>query len=75
MVIPVGLPDAQQLVVADKDLNDRVGTKEIMQVLFSLLDRGIRPAHVPAFLINHSRHFQTTSTTGAVYLCLTEISA
>jgi protein-L-isoaspartate(D-aspartate) O-methyltransferase len=38
MVIPVGLPDAQQLVVADKDMNGRVKTKEIMQVLFSLLD-------------------------------------
>ena len=38
MVIPVGLPDAQQLVVADKDMNGRVRTKEIMQVLFSLLD-------------------------------------
>jgi protein-L-isoaspartate(D-aspartate) O-methyltransferase len=38
MVIPVGLPDAQQLVVADKDMNGRVRMKEIMQVLFSLLD-------------------------------------
>jgi len=38
MVIPVGLPNAQQLVVADKDMNGRVRTKEIMQVLFSLLD-------------------------------------
>ena len=38
MVIPVGLPDAQRLVVADKDMNGRVRTKEIMQVLFSLLE-------------------------------------
>ena len=38
MVIPVGLPDAQRLVVVDKDLNGRVGTKEIMQVLFSALE-------------------------------------
>jgi protein-L-isoaspartate(D-aspartate) O-methyltransferase len=38
MVIPVGLPNAQQLLVADKDLNGRVGTKQIMQVLFSLLE-------------------------------------
>jgi len=38
MVIPVGLPDAQKLVVVDKDVNGRVRTKEIMQVLFSLLD-------------------------------------
>jgi protein-L-isoaspartate(D-aspartate) O-methyltransferase len=40
MVIPVGLPDAQKLLVADKDLNGRVGTKEIMRVLFSSLDEG-----------------------------------
>lgn len=38
IVIPVGLPDAQQLVVAEKDLNGRVTTKEIMRVLFSLLE-------------------------------------
>jgi protein-L-isoaspartate(D-aspartate) O-methyltransferase len=38
MVVPVGLPDAQQLLVADRDLNGRVGTKQIMQVLFSLLE-------------------------------------
>jgi len=38
MVIPVGLPDAQQLVVADKDINGKVRTKEIMQVSFSLLE-------------------------------------
>ena len=44
MVIPVGLPDAQQLVVAEKDLNGRVTTKEIMQVLFSLLEGPDQPA-------------------------------
>jgi protein-L-isoaspartate(D-aspartate) O-methyltransferase len=38
MVIPVGLPDAQQLVVAEKDPNGRVTTKEIMPVLFSVLE-------------------------------------
>src|SRR5208282_4210089 len=38
MVIPVGLPDAQQLVVVDKDGNGRIKTKEIMRVLFSLLE-------------------------------------
>jgi protein-L-isoaspartate(D-aspartate) O-methyltransferase len=38
MVIPVGLPDAQQLLVVDKDVNGKVRTKEIMQVLFSLLE-------------------------------------
>jgi protein-L-isoaspartate(D-aspartate) O-methyltransferase len=38
MVIPVGLLDAQQLVVVDKDLNGKVTTKEIMPVLFSVLE-------------------------------------
>jgi protein-L-isoaspartate(D-aspartate) O-methyltransferase len=38
MVIPVGLPDAQHLVVVDKDLTGRVKTNEIMRVLFSLLE-------------------------------------
>jgi protein-L-isoaspartate(D-aspartate) O-methyltransferase len=38
MVIPVGLPDAQQLVVAEKDIHGKVRTKEIMQVSFSLLE-------------------------------------
>ena len=38
IVIPVGLPHAQQLVVVDKDMNGKVRTKEIMQVLFSLLE-------------------------------------
>ena len=38
MVIPVGLLGAQQLVLAEKDLNGRVATKEIMPVLFSLLE-------------------------------------
>jgi hypothetical protein len=36
--VPVGLPDAQQLLVIDKDMNGKVRTKEIMQVLFSLLE-------------------------------------
>ena len=44
MVIPVGLPDAQRLVVADKDINGRVRTKETMQVLFSLLEVPDQPA-------------------------------
>ena len=38
MVIPVGLPDAQHLVVVNKDVNGRVRTKEIMRVLFSVLE-------------------------------------
>src|SRR5271168_153748 len=43
MVIPVGLPDGQQLLVAEKDMNGRVRTKEIMQVLFSLLEEPEQP--------------------------------
>jgi protein-L-isoaspartate(D-aspartate) O-methyltransferase len=38
MVIPVGLLGAQQLVVVEKELNGRVTTKEIMPVLFSVLE-------------------------------------
>ena len=38
MVIPVGLPSAQQLVVVERDLNGKVTTKEIMPVLFSVLE-------------------------------------
>jgi protein-L-isoaspartate(D-aspartate) O-methyltransferase len=48
MVIPVGLPDAQKLVVADKDLNGRVGMKEIMGVLFSLLEGSDQPTLRPS---------------------------
>jgi protein-L-isoaspartate(D-aspartate) O-methyltransferase len=48
MVIPVGLPDAQKLVVADKDLNGRVGTKETMRVLFSLLEGSDQPTLRPS---------------------------
>ena len=44
IVIPVGLLGAQQLVVAEKDLNGRVATKEIMPVLFSLLEESEQPA-------------------------------
>jgi protein-L-isoaspartate(D-aspartate) O-methyltransferase len=46
MVIPV--PEAQQLVLVDKDLNGRVTTKEIMQVLFSLLEGSDQPAFRPS---------------------------
>jgi protein-L-isoaspartate(D-aspartate) O-methyltransferase len=38
MVIPAGLPDAQQLLLVDKDGNGRVTMKEILQVRFSQLD-------------------------------------
>jgi protein-L-isoaspartate(D-aspartate) O-methyltransferase len=48
MVIPVGLPDAQKLVVADKDLNGKVETKEIMGVLFSLLEGSDQPTLRPS---------------------------
>jgi protein-L-isoaspartate(D-aspartate) O-methyltransferase len=48
MVIPVGLPDAQRLVVVDKDMNGRVGTREIMQVLFSMLEGPDQPAFRPS---------------------------
>ncbi len=44
MVIPVGLPDAQQLVLAEKDLSGRITLKEIMPVLFSLLEGSDEPA-------------------------------
>ena len=48
MVIPVGLPDAQQLVVVDKDVNGKVRTKETMRVLFSLLEGPDEPAFRPS---------------------------
>ena len=38
MVIPVGLPEAQQLVLAEKDLSGKFPMKEIMPVLFSRLE-------------------------------------
>src|SRR6516165_5850492 len=44
MVIPVGLLGAQQLVVVEKDLNGKVTTKEIMPVLFSVLEGSDQPA-------------------------------
>ena len=44
MVIPVGLPDAQQLLLIDKDMNGKVRTKEIMEVLFSLLEGNDEPS-------------------------------
>jgi protein-L-isoaspartate(D-aspartate) O-methyltransferase len=38
MVVPAGLPDAQQLVLVEKDGDGRVTTREILQVLFSELE-------------------------------------
>jgi hypothetical protein len=32
------LPDAQRLLLVEKDVNGKIRTKEIMQVLFSLLE-------------------------------------
>jgi protein-L-isoaspartate(D-aspartate) O-methyltransferase len=43
MVMPVGLPVAQQLVLVEKDLNGKVTTKEIMPVLFSVLEESDQP--------------------------------
>jgi protein-L-isoaspartate(D-aspartate) O-methyltransferase len=44
MVIPVGLPEAQQLVVAERDLRGRFTMKEIMPVLFSKFEGNDEPA-------------------------------
>ncbi|SDR60712.1 protein-L-isoaspartate(D-aspartate) O-methyltransferase [Rhizobiales bacterium GAS191] len=38
MVVPAGLPDAQQLVLVEKDGNGRVTMREILQVRFSQLE-------------------------------------
>src|SRR5215470_1422804 len=38
MVIPAGLPDAQQLVLVEKNGNGKVTTREILQVRFSQLE-------------------------------------
>jgi protein-L-isoaspartate(D-aspartate) O-methyltransferase len=38
MAIPSGLPDAQQLLLVQKDPNGRITTKEILAVRFSQLD-------------------------------------
>ena len=38
MVIPAGLPDAQQLVLVEKNSDGRVRTREILQVRFSQLE-------------------------------------
>jgi len=43
MVIPVGLSVAQQLALVEKDLNGKVTTKEIMPVLFSVLEGSDQP--------------------------------
>jgi len=48
MVLPVGLPDAQRLIVADKDRNGHVTTRELLQVRFSLLDDPDQPTSRPS---------------------------
>jgi protein-L-isoaspartate(D-aspartate) O-methyltransferase len=40
MVIPAGLPDAQQLILAEKLANGRMSIKEILSVRFSQLEGG-----------------------------------
>jgi protein-L-isoaspartate(D-aspartate) O-methyltransferase len=48
MVLPVGLPQAQRLLMADKDPNGRITTRELMRVLFSALDDPDQPAYRPS---------------------------
>jgi protein-L-isoaspartate(D-aspartate) O-methyltransferase len=38
MVIPAGLPEAQQLVLVEKDDSGRTTMREVLQVRFSQLD-------------------------------------
>jgi protein-L-isoaspartate(D-aspartate) O-methyltransferase len=38
MVLPSGLPDAQQLMLVDKDIDGRVTMKEVLPVQFSQLE-------------------------------------
>jgi protein-L-isoaspartate(D-aspartate) O-methyltransferase len=38
MIVPAGLPDEQQLLLVEKDLQGLVSTKEILPVQFSLLE-------------------------------------
>jgi protein-L-isoaspartate(D-aspartate) O-methyltransferase len=38
MVIPTGLPDAQRLVLVEKDAAGRIKTKDLLRVRFSLLE-------------------------------------
>jgi protein-L-isoaspartate(D-aspartate) O-methyltransferase len=48
MVLPVGLPDAQRLIVVDKDANGRLTTRELLHVRFSVLDDSDQPASRPS---------------------------
>jgi protein-L-isoaspartate(D-aspartate) O-methyltransferase len=40
MVIPAGLPDAQKLILVEKDAGGRTALREILRVRFSLLEGG-----------------------------------
>ena len=44
MVIPVGLPETQQLVLAQKALSGRITVREIMPVQFSRFEETEEPA-------------------------------
>ena len=48
MVLPVGLPDSQHLIVADKGSDGRLTTKELLQVRFSALEDPEQPAFRPS---------------------------
>jgi protein-L-isoaspartate(D-aspartate) O-methyltransferase len=37
MVVPAGLPDDQQLLVVDKNMDGRIATREVLQVVFAPL--------------------------------------
>ena len=38
MVVPAGLPEPQQLLLVEKESNHTLSTREILPVLFSLLE-------------------------------------
>jgi protein-L-isoaspartate(D-aspartate) O-methyltransferase len=39
MVLPAGLPEEQQLLLIEKDLNARISTREVLPVQFSVLEK------------------------------------
>ncbi len=45
MVLPVGLPDAQQLMLVEKDARGRLSTQQVLPVRFSLLDEAGTGSH------------------------------
>ncbi len=48
MVLPTGLPEAQQLVLVEKDVSGRVRTREVLQVRFSQLEDPADASHGPS---------------------------